>query len=95
VYRHYRETNRSVRLSRIQHALHKNSQGLTARELAGMCDTSVRNIQRDLLVLQSDLHIPIDKRSRDRYVISREYILPPVAFSLYPAFPPNYNEIPL
>jgi hypothetical protein len=83
VYQQYRDTNRSVRLTQIQHSLHKYTEGLTTRDLAGVCNTSVRNIQRDLLVLQSDLHIPIEKRSYDRYVISREYILPPVAFSFY------------
>ncbi len=83
MYQHTRDTNRSVRLTQIQHALHKNPEGLTTRDLAGICGTSVRNIQRDLLLLQSDLHIPIEKRSHDRYVISRDYILPPVAFSLY------------
>lgn len=77
--------NRAVRLTQIQHFLHQHPAGLTTRELSGLCNVSIRNIQRDLLLLQSDLHIPLERKSCDRYVISREYLLPPVAYSLYEA----------
>ncbi len=76
---------RLVRLTQIQHFLHKNKAGLTSKELAQLCDTTVRTIQRDLLVLQSDLHIPLTNKGHDRYGIMNEYVLPPVSYSLYEA----------
>ncbi len=75
---------RSIRLSHIQHLLCKNSRGVTARELAGLCAVSVRTMQRDLLSLQSDLEIPVTQDG-DRYSIMEGYLLPPVAFSIYEA----------
>ena len=79
----YSDTSRFVRLTQIQHFLHKNQNGVTAKDLAKLCDTTVRTIQRDLLVLQSDLHVPIITKGHDRYGILNDYILPPVAYSLY------------
>jgi predicted DNA-binding transcriptional regulator YafY len=78
----YNDASRYFRLTQIQHHLHKNQNGLTTRDLASLCDTAIRTIQRDLLVLQSDLHIPLEKRAGDRWVISKEYLLPPVSYSL-------------
>jgi predicted DNA-binding transcriptional regulator YafY len=81
----YNDASRYDRLTRIQYHLHKKPLGLTSRELASLCDTTIRTIQRDLLVLQSDLHIPMEKKSFDRWVISQDYFLPPVSYSLYEA----------
>ncbi len=75
---------RSTRLTRIQHLLHQNPRGLTARELATLCGVCVRTLQRDLLSLQADLQIPLTQEG-DRYGIIEGYLLPPVAFSLYEA----------
>ena len=77
------DNTRIVRLTQIQHNLHKNQNGLTTKDLAELCNTTVHTIQRDLLVLQSDLHILLEKKSQDRWVISRDYLLPPVAYSFY------------
>jgi predicted DNA-binding transcriptional regulator YafY len=77
--------SRAVRLTQIQHFLHKNTAGLTSKELAKLCETNIRTVQRDLLILQSDLHIPIIKNRHDRYGIIKDYILPPVSYSLYEA----------
>jgi predicted DNA-binding transcriptional regulator YafY len=79
------DTTRIARLTQIQHLLHKNQIGLTAKELATLCDSTVCTIQRDLLALQTDLHIPIINEGHDRYGILKDYILPPVAYSLYEA----------
>jgi predicted DNA-binding transcriptional regulator YafY len=79
------DSSRIVRLTQIQHFLHKNRAGLTSKELAQLCDTTVRTIQRDLLILQSDLHIPITNKGHDRYGIIKDYVLPPVSYSLYEA----------
>jgi predicted DNA-binding transcriptional regulator YafY len=82
----YREcTSRAIRLTQIQHFLHKNLHGITAKELARLCGVTHRTIQRDILLLQSDLNIPIDKQKGDRYLILGSYILPPLSFSLYEA----------
>ena len=75
---------RAVRLARIPHYLQCHPQGLTAKELAGLCGVSARTIQRDLISLQSDLKIPVIQED-NRYGILGDYILPPVAFSLYEA----------
>lgn len=75
---------RSTRLTRIQHLLHQNPRGLTARELANLCCVCVRTLQRDLLSLQDELKIPLTQEG-DRYGIINSYILPPVSFSLYEA----------
>lgn len=45
----------------------------------------MRTTQRDLLVLQSDLHVPLVKKGNDRYTIFKSYLLPPVSLSLYEA----------
>ena len=85
MYKQNVEESRIVRLTQIQHFLHKNKAGLTSKELAQLCDTTVRTIQRDLLVLQSDLHIPLTNKGHDRYGILNDYVLPPVSYSLYEA----------
>lgn len=82
---HSQSTSRAIRLAQIQHFLHKNSNGLTTREIANLCGVTVRTIQRDLLILQSDLKVPLSKEHGDRYTIFREYLLPPVSLSLYEA----------
>ncbi len=79
----YRDYSRTVRLAHIQHFLHKNRQGLTCKELAGMCETTVRTIQRDLLILQTELNVPVVNNGQNRWGILNEYLLPPVACSLY------------
>lgn len=77
-----RGLDRAIRLTRIQHLLHKNARGLTTRELAQLCGVSVRTIERDMLSLQSELCVPLTRRG-DRYGILDSYLLPPVSFTLY------------
>ncbi len=60
----YNDSSRYVRLTQIQYHLHKSRSGLTTRELADLCGATVRTVQRDLLVLQSDLHVPLSVRLR-------------------------------
>ena len=74
---------RSTRLAQMQHFLHTPG-GLTSLELAKLCGVCPRTIQRDMLTLQSDLHIPVTKDG-DRYSLMSGYVLPPVSFSLYEA----------
>jgi len=85
VYKQNNDVSRVVRLTQIQHFLHKNKAGLTSKELAQLCDTTIRTIQRDLVTLQNDLHIPLTEKGHDRYGIIKDYVLPPVSYSLYEA----------
>lgn len=78
-----KKNNRIARLTQIQYHLHRNRKGLTTRELAALCGTAVRTIQRDLLFLQTDLQVPIISKGSDRYSILKDYILLPVAYNLY------------
>ncbi len=80
-----KDTSRAARLNLIQYQLHKNPQGLTTKELALICDTSRRTIQRDLQILGTEMQIPVEDRGQDRYGILKDYVLPPVAYSLYEA----------
>ncbi|MBN1191150.1 MAG: WYL domain-containing protein [Dehalococcoidales bacterium] len=77
--------SRFVRLTAMQYHLHRNKSGLTTRQLAGLCDSAVRTIQRDLLVLQSDMHVPLERKNGGRWSILQDYVLPPVSCSLYEA----------
>ena len=79
-----RSVSRSVRLSQIQHLLHKNPRGLTTQELGQMCGVCVRTIQRDLITLDSALNVPLTQNG-DRYSIIEGYMLPPLSFSLFEA----------
>ena len=85
MYKQNNDVSRVVRLTQIQHFLHKNKAGLTSKELAQLCDTTIRTIQRDLVTLQNDLHIPLTEKGHDRYGIIKDYVLPPVSYSLYEA----------
>jgi len=76
---------RAVRLIQIQHFIYRNPQGITVHELAELCGTGVRTIQRDLLILQTELNFPIIKKGYDRYGLPDGYFLPPISLSLYEA----------
>ncbi len=82
--KHETSIPRAIRLTQLQHTLHKNPKGLTSRELARLCGVCLRTIQRDLLALQSELNVPITQDGK-RYGILGGYTLPPVFLSLYEA----------
>lgn len=79
-----RAVPRSIRLTQIQYHLHRKPAGLTTNELAQLCGVSCRTIQRDLLDLDTELHVPIT-HDGDRYGLMGGYTLPPITFSLYEA----------
>jgi proteasome accessory factor B len=76
---------RAVRLIQIQHLIYRNPLGITAHELAELCGTGIRTIQRDLLILQTELNFPVIKKGYDRYGLPDGYFLPPISLSLYEA----------
>ncbi|MBE0481368.1 MAG: WYL domain-containing protein, partial [Dehalococcoidia bacterium] len=80
-----RDTGRAVRLIQIQGLISRSPLGLTVSELAERHGVSTRTMQRDILTLQTDLHIPIQKRGYDRYGLPGGYHLPPVFLSLQEA----------
>ena len=53
------QVRRASRLVEIEHRLRKHPQGLTVRELSGGLGYSMRTIQRDLNVLESELGAPL------------------------------------
>lgn len=73
---------RSVRLVRIPQYLKSHAGGLTVKELAELCGVSCRSIQRDIAILDVELHVPLLQDGR-RYKLAGDYILPPVTFTLY------------
>jgi predicted DNA-binding transcriptional regulator YafY len=80
-----RDSIRASRLIEIQSQLYNHPQGLTTRDLASICDTTMRTIQRDLQVLGTEMRIPIQDKGQDRYGLMMDYVLPPVAYSLHEA----------
>jgi hypothetical protein len=80
-----KDTRRAARLNLIQFYLHKHLQGLTTKESASMCDTTMRTTQRYLQILGTDMHIPNKDKGHDRYGILKDCVLPPVAYSLFEA----------
>jgi predicted DNA-binding transcriptional regulator YafY len=76
---------RAARLTKITHLLYRNPRGLTAREMAGLCQVTPRTVQRDLQVLE-EAGVPLweDEDGR-RYGILEGYFLPPIRLGLHEA----------
>ena len=68
---------RSVRLTRLQELFRSTRHGYTARELADTTGMHIRSIQRDLLVMQSEMGMPLHEED-GRYSLMRE-LMPAVA----------------
>ncbi len=75
---------RSVRLNRLQELFRSTRHGYTARELAETTGMHIRSIQRDLLVLQLELGIPLHEED-GRYSLMREHRLGPLNLNLQQA----------
>jgi predicted DNA-binding transcriptional regulator YafY len=73
---------RAARLTKITHLLYRNPRGLTARELARLCQVTARTIQRDLKALE-EAGIPLwEDEEGPRYGIIEGYFLPPIRLGL-------------
>jgi len=73
--------DRTARWAKIEHLLYQNRNGLKIKEIARICNVSVRQIYRDLNDLQCKLGLPIWEKGSTRG-IDEEYFLPPIRFSL-------------
>jgi len=76
--------DRTARWAHIEHLLYQHPKGLKIKEIARICNVSIRQIYRDLDDLQSKLGLPIweDRSTRG---IDEHYFLPPIRFSLVEA----------
>ena len=75
------KTDRIARLLKVEHLLYQNPQGLEPKEIARLCDVSVRTTYRDLDDLEHELGIPIWQESSNRGIVEG-YFLPPIHFTL-------------
>ena len=75
---------RSVRLNHLQELFRSRRAGFTPVELAGLTGVSVRSIQRDLLVLQTESGVPLGE-DRGRYFLVAEERLSPMNLNLQEA----------
>ncbi len=75
---------RSVRLMRLQELFRSRRAGYTTHELARLSGVSVRTIERDLLVLQSESGVPLGEE-RGRYFLAVEERLSPMKLTLQEA----------
>ncbi len=73
--------DRTARWAQIEHLLYQNRKGLKIKEIARICNVSVRQIYRDLDDLQSKMGLPIWEDHSTRG-INEDYFLPPIRFSL-------------
>lgn len=73
-------SDRTARLLRVWSLLARNPQGLTAREVAAICQMSIRTVYRDIVALDSEIRVPVCQ-SGNRYSVDSS-ALPPVRFSL-------------
>jgi proteasome accessory factor B len=75
---------RSVRLNNLQELFRGRKAGYTARQLADLTGVSVRSIQRDLLVLQTESQVPLSE-DHGRYFLAVEQRLSPMSLTLQEA----------
>jgi predicted DNA-binding transcriptional regulator YafY len=64
------QVRRATRLVEIERLLRNAPQGLTARQIADRVGYSTRTVQRDLLVLESELGAPLEEAGGGRYKLS-------------------------
>lgn len=75
---------RSARLVRLKELFQGRRAGYTARELAAATGVHVRSIQRDLVLLQSEMGVPL-LEDHGRYALMQEERLPPLRLTLQQA----------
>lgn len=74
--------DRVMRLMRVLALFQAKPHGLTTHEIAERLEVSQRTVQRDLLHLQSELHIPYVQVS-SRWVLPSQFFLAPVSFNVH------------
>jgi predicted DNA-binding transcriptional regulator YafY len=74
--------DRVMRLMRVLALFQAKPHGLTTREIADRLEVSQRTAQRDLLHLQSELHVPFVEVA-SRWVLPSQFFLAPVSFNVH------------
>ena len=74
--------DRVMRLMRVLALFQAKPHGLTTREIADRLEVSQRTAQRDLLHLQSELHVPFVGVG-SRWVLPSQFFLAPVSFNVH------------
>jgi predicted DNA-binding transcriptional regulator YafY len=74
--------DRVMRLMRVLTLFQAKPHGLTTREIAERLEVSQRTVQRDLLHLQSELHMPFVEVG-SRWVLPSQFCLAPVLFNVH------------
>jgi predicted DNA-binding transcriptional regulator YafY len=67
---------RSVRLNKLQELLRSRKGGFTTAELAGLTGVSVRSIQRDILVLETESGLPLGEDHGRYFILAPERLRP-------------------
>ncbi|HZP56040.1 MAG TPA: WYL domain-containing protein [Dehalococcoidia bacterium] len=75
---------RSVRLNRLDQLLRARPDGYTTRELARLTGVSMRSVQRDLLVLQTESGLPLTENN-GRYALMKPERLAPLDLNVQEA----------
>lgn len=75
------KTDRTARLSYLEHLLYQYPDGLSVEEIADRCGVSKRTIYRDLHALETVVKVPIWEEGARRGIVEG-YFLPPIKFSL-------------
>jgi predicted DNA-binding transcriptional regulator YafY len=76
--------DRVMRLMRVLTLFLARPHGLTTQEVAERLEVTSRTVQRDILHLQSDLHVPF-VRIGTRWTVPGDYWLRPVTFNVHEA----------
>lgn len=78
------KNDRTARLLRVAHLLQQHPEGLTAKQIAGLCGVGVRTTFRDLRVLDERIGVAV-WQDGGRWGIDKDSFLPPLRLSLIEA----------
>ena len=76
-----KKTDRTARLLKVEHLLYQNPRGLTAEDIADLCEVTKRTTYRDLVALETEMGVPIWGEGARRGIIEG-YLLPPIHFTI-------------
>lgn len=77
----FEKRDRMIRLIRELALFQANPRGLTTTQIAERLEVNQRTAQRDLLALQSEMHVPFVQQGK-RWTLVGGYLLPPLNFTV-------------